>query len=93
VIDEEARLVAQKLAIELAEHRAASEVQLNSLKTSVTEIKSMLTWIGGVIISLIIGVLGWSLVQQFAANEAQKTALQLQITQLQSRAVPPPTAP
>jgi cytoskeletal protein RodZ len=93
VIDEEARGIANQLAVELAEHRAASNAQHFALKESVGELKSMLTWIGGVIISLIIGVLGWSLVQQFAANEAQKTALQLQITQLQSRAVPPPTAP
>lgn len=79
----EAKDIAERVAVQLAEREKLHDERHTALQASVQELKTMVTWIGGVMISLIIGVLGWSLAQQYNANEAQKKALQDQIVQLQ----------
>jgi len=56
-----------------------------SLTKALDEIKSLMKWAGSLIITLIIGVLGWSLVQQYQANEQQKRELEQQIRLLQEQ--------
>lgn len=51
----------------------------------IEEIKSILKWAGGLIVSLILTVLGWSAVQQFEANQARQDELQQQIELLEQR--------
>lgn len=79
----EAKDIAERVALQLAEREKLHDERHTALQNSVQELKTMVTWVGGLIISLIIGVLGWSLAQQYNANEAQKKALQDQIVQLQ----------
>lgn len=69
--------------MQMAEREKLHDERHAVLQTSVQELKTMVSWIGSVMITLIIGVLGWSLVQQWNANEAQKRALQDQIIELQ----------
>lgn len=57
----------------------------NAVTKSIEELKSILKWAGSLIISLIIGVLAWSLVQQYNANEDQKRQLENQIRLLQEQ--------
>ena len=79
-----------KLAIEAKELaiQVRSELVMHSnvVDKSLDEIKSLLKWVGSTLILLIVSVLGWSLAQQYQANEAQKLALHDQIERLQDAA-------
>lgn len=81
---------------ELRNHMSVNEIKHNnlqkevatehkSLTDSLVEIKSLMKWAGSLIITLIIGVLGWSLVQQYQANEQSKKDLEAQIKLLQEQ--------
>lgn len=97
----EARELAKQVAQTLIQRERAVDDRFNDLQKrnderhstiqdSIKEVKTMLTWVGGVLISLIISVLGWSLVQQYNANEATQKALQEQVRVLQSPSGPTP---
>lgn len=54
-----------------ANHKAVTE--------KVEEIRKAILWAGGLIVSIMLSVLGWAVLQQFNANESQKQDLQQQI--------------
>ena len=81
---------ARELAIQV---RQELLVRYDVVDKSIAELKGMLKWVGGVIISLILAVLGWSLAQQYQANEAQKSQLLDQIHTLQAASAAAPQAP
>jgi uncharacterized protein HemX len=94
--DAEARRDIADVRHELRNHKAVTDIKADNLKKevdekdtalkgSLDEIKSLMKWAGSLIITLIIGVLGWSLVQQYQANEQQKTDLEQQIRLLQEQ--------
>lgn len=83
-VAQEAKEAADKALTQLVEREKLHDERHNALQSSIEEIKSILVWVGGVLITLILGVLGWSLVQQYNANEAQKLALQAQISALEA---------
>lgn len=56
-------------------HKAVTE--------KVEEIRKAILWAGGLVISIMLSVLGWAVLQQISANEAQKQELQQQIKLLQ----------
>lgn len=51
----------------------------------ITELTSSLKWAAGLVVSLVLAVLGWSLVQQYNANEATKNDLQQQVNLLKAQ--------
>ncbi len=55
------------------------------LEGAVGELKSALKWAGGLVVSLILTVLGWAVMQQLNANESQKKEMAQQIEILQSQ--------
>jgi hypothetical protein len=66
-------------------HIQKTELQLDQVTSLVRMVVSILKWAGGLIVSLLLTVLGWSVVQQFNANEAQKHDLQRQIQLLSAQ--------
>lgn len=91
-IAQEARAIALAVEQKLDEREKLHEERNASLVASVKEIKSILTWVGGTMISMILAVLAWSLIQQYNANDAQQKALQEQIVALQHAPAPAPAA-
>jgi len=71
--------------------KSAASVKTNfeekhaTLTTALTKIESLMKWAGSLIVSLILGVLGWSLLQQVQNNEQQKRDLQSQIKLLEEQ--------
>jgi hypothetical protein len=89
-IAREARDIALRVSDKLTEREKLHDERHDALRLSVLEIKNMLKWVGGVLITLILSVLGWSLVQQYNANEAQLKSVKDQVTVLEAaRALPP----
>lgn len=82
----EAREIAQGVAVKLQEREKLHDERHAGLEKSIAELRSILVKVGGFIISLIISVLGWSLLQQYNANETQRVALQEQVHTLQQAA-------
>jgi hypothetical protein len=66
-------------------HVSLTEVKLTNLETSIARIESAMKWAGGLIITLLISVLGWAVVQQINANEAQNRELRQQMILLQQQ--------
>ena len=66
-------------------HIQKTELQLDQVTSLVRMVVSILKWAGGLIVSLLLTVLGWSVVQQVNANEAQKQDLQRQIQLLSAQ--------
>lgn len=78
---------------EIGENRADREInklKFENLKThvdekmaelnkSIEELKSILKWAGGLIVSLMISFMAWALLQQYNANEQAKTDLKQQV--------------
>lgn len=83
----------QRIATVVKEDAAASaktiktdfEVKHGELARSLSKIESLLKWAGSLIISLILGVLGWSLLQQITNNAQQQKDLQAQIKLLEQQ--------
>lgn len=70
------------------QHRAQTEAaneRYAQLNANIARMESVMKWAGGVIISLILTVLGWALVQQINANESQKRDLQQQLDLLKAQ--------
>lgn len=80
----EAKEIASRVAVQLHEREKLHDERHAALQESVQELKSMVTWIGSTMITLILGVLAWSLAQQYSANEAQKKALEEQVNALRT---------
>lgn len=86
----EATIAAAKTVKEEGEKSAETiktnfEVKHTELQCSLGKIESLLKWAGSLIVSLILGVLGWSLLQQVQSNEQQKKDLQSQIKLLEEQ--------
>ncbi len=61
------------------------EAKHNELTTNLQKIESLLKWAGSLLITLILGVLGWSLLQQITNNSQQQKDLQAQIKLLEQQ--------
>jgi hypothetical protein len=61
------------------------EIRLGQVVSSIEELKNILKWAGGLIVTLMISFMSWSALQQYNANEAQKRDLQHQITLIKSQ--------
>ena len=96
LIDSTARREVAEVRHELRNYCAVNDIKHKNLEDDVAardgkltkaleEIKSLMKWAGSLTISLIIGVLAWSLVQQYQANEQQKRDLEQQIRLLQEQ--------
>lgn len=86
----------ENIQTKMDERRLSQDEKLDSLSklmeqrhaqqdANVKELTSTLKWAGGLIVSLVLAVLGWSLVQQYNANESTKTDLQQQLNLLKSQ--------
>ena len=51
----------------------------------IARLESALKWAGGLVVSLTLAVLGWALMQQVNANEAQKKDMQQQLDLLRAQ--------
>lgn len=69
----------------LDNHVDLTEVKLTNMEKSIARIESALKWAGGLIVSLLLTVLGWAVVQQINANESQKNELRQQVLLLQQQ--------
>lgn len=61
------------------------ETKHSVMEAAVNKLESALKWAGGLIVSLMLTVLGWALVQQINANEAQKKDMQQQLDLLKAQ--------
>lgn len=61
------------------------EIKLGQVATSIEELKNILKWAGGLIVTLMISFMTWSALQQYNANEAQKADLQQQVDIIKSQ--------
>jgi hypothetical protein len=59
--------------------RQIIELKLEAVQKDVAELTNILKWAGGLIVSLMLSFMGWALLQQYNANEAQKRDLQQQV--------------
>jgi hypothetical protein len=69
----------------LDNHVSLTEVKLTNMEKSISRIESALKWAGGLIVSLLLTVLGWAVIQQINANESQKNELRQQQILLQQQ--------
>jgi len=69
----------------LDNHVSLTEVKLTNMEKSIGRIESALKWAGGLIVSLLLTVLGWAVIQQINANESQKNELRQQQILLQQQ--------
>lgn len=60
------------------------EIRLGQITKSIEELKNILKWAGGLVITLMISFMSWSALQQYNANEQQKRDLQNQIQLIES---------
>lgn len=93
-VDQFARDEVRDVRHELNNHVQTTELHLSGLEKSiesnhkavtekVEDIRKAILWAGGLVISIMLSVLGWAVLQQISANEAQKQELQQQIRLLQ----------
>lgn len=75
----------QLTQLKLDQLNTTMEAKHNSQSAKLDQMYSALKWAGGLIISLILTVLGWSLIQQINANEAAKKDMQQQIDLLKAQ--------
>jgi hypothetical protein len=98
VLDQKARDDARDALHKIGNFQQLADVQFRGLekKIDVThadtsgridEIKNAIKWAGSLIITLMITVLGWAVVQQLNANEAQKDEMRRQIILLQQQEI------
>ncbi|MGN6819309.1 MAG: hypothetical protein ACTHJR_11635 [Sphingomonas sp.] len=83
VIDQFARDQARDANAALERHEAECAQRYQRLDEGLDRVEGIIKWAGGLIVTLIISVLGWALVQQWNANEAQKRDLQQKIEMMQ----------
>jgi DNA repair exonuclease SbcCD ATPase subunit len=60
------------------------DIRLGQISKSIEELKNILKWAGGLIVTLMISFMSWSALQQYNANETQKRDLQNQVELLRS---------
>lgn len=63
----------------------ASDARHLTLNGNLQRLESMFKWAGSLIITAMISVLGWSVLQQINANEAQRLDMQRQLELLQAQ--------
>jgi hypothetical protein len=61
------------------------DIRFGQVMESIEELKSILKWAGGLIVTLMISFMSWSALQQYNANETQKADLQQQIKMIESQ--------
>lgn len=95
-VDQVARDKASDATHAIANFRAVTEVELRLINTKIEtthnetnekidKIESAIKWAGGLIVSLMLTVLGWAVVQQLNANEATKKDMSQQIKILEQQ--------
>lgn len=94
--DQVARDKAEEAAHSLKNHIQVTGIKLDILDKRITDthndtnnqigrVESMLKWAGSLIVMLFISALGWSLAQQYNANESTKKDLQAQVELLREQ--------
>lgn len=79
--------------------RQIVDIKLEQIKGDIGDLRNILKWAGGLIVSLMLSFMAWALLQQYNANEAAKNDLQQQLnllrTQQEQRRLEqlPPSAP
>jgi len=63
----------------------SGEARHNKLAESFAELKNMLKWAGGLVVSIMLSFMAWALLQQYNSNETQKKDLQTQLNLLKSQ--------
>jgi len=71
--------------LKLENMEKASDERHAVVAEKVTRLESAIKWAGGLIVSLVLTVLGWAVLQQINANEAQKKDMQQQIKLLEEQ--------
>lgn len=95
-VDQVARDSARDAVHDIANFRAVTEVRLTQLDKKIDEthketnekidkVESAIKWAGGLIVSLVLSVLGWAVLQQINANESQKKEMAQQIELLKQQ--------
>lgn len=69
----------------LANTKQVFEIKLQQVVASLDELKNILKWAGGIIVTLMISFMSWSALQQYNANESQKRDLQQQLTLIKNQ--------
>lgn len=95
VIDHQARQEVADVRHDLANHKTVSGLELKSVDKKIDTLISLLKWVGGLIVTSVLAVLAWSLVQQWNANEAQRRNIEEQVRLIQAQTqpqLPPPRA-
>ena len=95
-VDQVARDSARDAVHAVANFRAVTEVRLTGIDKKIEDthketnekidkIESAIKWAGGLIVSLVLSVLGWAVLQQINANESQKKEMAQQIELLKQQ--------
>lgn len=69
----------------LNNHIMVTKLEMKNLGDAVGRLESAIKWAGGLVVSLILGVLGWAVLQQINTNETQKREMQQQINLLKEQ--------
>lgn len=70
---------------ELKNAKTVFELKLQQVVNSLDELKRIMKWAGGMIVTLMISFMSWSALQQYNSNERQKDELAQQIRLIQNQ--------
>ena len=84
-IDQVARDKVNDTAHALANHVAVTGIKIDNIDHKFDQLQSQLKWAGGLIVSLFLAALAWSLGQQYSANESTKKDLSAQVELLKEQ--------
>lgn len=96
VVDQHARDLVRDTRHELTQHRQATEIHLAHIERQIEDsakntnmkidrVESVIKWAGSLLVTLLLSVLGWSVVQQITANQMQQQELKRQIELLEAQ--------
>jgi cytoskeletal protein RodZ len=92
VIDVTARREVSEVRHDLRNHKMVSELVVKGVDKKIDTLISLLKWVGTLIVTSVLGVLAWSLVQQWNANEAQRQNIEEQVRLIQAQTQHPPVS-
>ncbi len=85
VVDQVARDRAAEAVHGLNNHATVTEIKLNNLSDKFDRMENILKWVGGLLVTMFLSTLAWSLSQQYLSNETAKRDLQAQIALLKEQ--------
>lgn len=75
----------QKVEYQLQLLDQAGEARHTKLAENFNELKNVLKWAGGLVVSIMLSFMAWALLQQYNSNESQKKELQTQLNLLKEQ--------